>query len=204
MENSSASPVSPLEDKEQGAGSRGERFSPFHPAPRPPASPASPVSPEIQEFIDTVNSGKGFANITDIISAEVQRQIEGQLMEFQAAIAQTNLAAIEVLSQELQRIKEESATMTGVMARLATAVAPDLPPTEDEVVSFQVAINNLEKYGNIIPSQADIIIAQSRLKHQRAWSLVWQSLTKMFIRKLEKIICKQPTSTERTGATRTT
>ncbi|BCL40027.1 hypothetical protein [Nostoc sp. MS1] len=168
------------------------------------ASSSPCLSPEIQEFIDTVNAGKGFANITEIISAEVQRQIEGQLIDFQAAIAQTNLAAIEVLSQELLRIKEESATLTGVMERLATAVAPDLPPTEDEVVSFQVAINNLEKYGNIIPSQTDIILAQSRLKQERAWSLVWQSLTKMLVKKLEKIICKQLTSTERTGTTKTT
>lgn len=165
---------------------------------------ATPVSPEIQDFINSVNQGRGFTEITEIISAEVQRQLEQQLVEFQAAIAQSNLAAIEVMHSELHRIKLESATVKGVMERLKTAVAPDISPTEDEVVSFQQAINNLEKYGSIIPSSADIAAAQSRWQSDRAWSLVWQSVAKMFIKKLEKKFCKPPTSTERTGATKTT
>lgn len=154
-------------------------------------SSATPVSPEVQEFIDTVNQGRGFGDITQIISQEVQRQIETQLMEFQSAIAQSNLAAIEVMAEELQKIKEESATVKGVMERLAIAVAPDLPATEDEVVSFQQAINNLEQYGAIIPSTADIVAAQFRLKNQRAWSLVWQALAKLLIKKIEKVFAVQ-------------
>jgi len=166
-------------------------------------SSASLVSPEIQDFIDTVKQGRGLSDITQIISEEVQRQLETQLMDFQEAVAQSNLAAIEMMSLELQKIKQDSATLSGVMERLTAAVAPDLPATEDEVVSFQQAIDNLENYGSIIPSQADIVSAQIRLKNQRAWSLVWQSLAKMLIRKLEKKFCKQPTSTEPTGATKT-
>ncbi|MBE9038867.1 hypothetical protein [aff. Roholtiella sp. LEGE 12411] len=150
-------------------------------------SSASQASPEVQEFIDTVNQGKGFNTVTQIISSEVQRQLETHLMEFQAAIAQSNLAAIEVMSEELQKIKSESATLSGVMERLTAAVAPDLPATEDEVVSFQQAINNLEQYGSIIPSQSDIVAAQLRMRNQRAWSLVWQALAKMLIKKLEKV-----------------
>jgi hypothetical protein len=166
-------------------------------------SSASLVSPEVQEFIDTVNQGKGFGDITQVISEEVQRQLESQLMEFQNAVAQSNLAAIEVMSEELQKIKSESATLSGVMERLTAAVAPDLPATEDEVVSFQQAINNLEQYGSIIPSQSDIVAAQLRMRNGRAWSLVWQALAKMLIKKLEKKFCKQPTSTEPTGVTKT-
>ncbi|MBD6621239.1 hypothetical protein FNW02_37505 [Komarekiella sp. 'clone 1'] len=166
-------------------------------------SSASQVSPEVQEFIDTVNQGKGFNTVTQIISSEVQRQLETHLLNFQSCIAQSNLAAIEVMSEELQKIKTESATLSGVMERLTAAVAPDLTATEDEVVCFQQAINNLEQYGSIIPSQADIIAAQFRLKNQRAWSLVWQALAKMLIKKLEKKFCKQPTSTEPIGATKT-
>jgi uncharacterized NAD(P)/FAD-binding protein YdhS len=150
-------------------------------------SSASQASPEIQEIIDTLKQGRGFGDITQIISEEVQRQLETQLMEFQAAIADSNLAAIDAMSEELHRIKEESATLSGVMERLTAAVAPDLPVTEDEVVSFQQAINNLEQYGAIIPSKADIVAAQFRLKNQRAWSLVWQALAKMLIKKLEKV-----------------
>jgi hypothetical protein len=193
MDNSSATPASPEEARGQGSLSReaSEIASPY-------------VSSEIEDFINSVNQGKGFNVVTEIISEEVQRQLESHLLNFQSCIAQSNLAAIEVMAEELQKIKEESATLSGVMERLTAAVAPDLPPTEDEVVSFQQAINNLEKYGNIIPSQADIFAAQLRLKNQRAWSLVWQSLVKMLMKKLEKKFCKQPTSTAPTGATKTT
>ncbi|GAX38864.1 hypothetical protein [Nodularia sp. NIES-3585] len=155
-------------------------------------SSATPVSPEIQEFIDTINQGKGFNAVTEIISEEVQRQLESHLLNFQSAIAQSNLAAIEVMSEELERIKEESATLSGVMERLTAAVAPDLPATEDEVVSFQQAINNLEQYGSIIPSKADMVAAQLRMREERAWSLVWQAIAKMLIKKLEKVFAGKP------------
>jgi hypothetical protein len=157
-------------------------------------SSASQVSPEIQDFINSVSQGRGFNEITHLISAEVQRQIENQLMEFTDAIAQSNLAAIEVMSVELQKIKEESATLSGVMQRLSAAVSPDLPATEEEVVSFRQAIDNLEKYGSIIPSQADILAAQLRLRNGRAWSLVWQSIAKMLIKKLEKTFANRATT----------
>ncbi|WP_341531544.1 hypothetical protein WKK05_36295 (plasmid) [Nostoc sp. UHCC 0302] len=162
------------------------------------------TSPEIQEFIDTVNSGREVAGITQIISQEVQRQIETQLAEFQAAIAQSNLAMIDVMHGELTRLKEESATVKGVMERLKTAVAPDIPSSEDEVVSFRQAIENLEKYGSIIPTEKDIVAAQLKWRNQQAWSLVWQSVAKLLIRKMEKTFCKPPTSTEHTGVTKTT
>ncbi|WP_341529969.1 hypothetical protein WKK05_12015 [Nostoc sp. UHCC 0302] len=153
---------------------------------------ASQTSPEIQEFIDTVNSGRGFAEITQIISQEVQRQIETQLMDFQSAIAQSNLAMIDVMHSELTRLKEESATVKGVMERLKTAVAPDIPSSESEVVSFRQAIENLEKYGSIIPTEKDIVAAQLKWRNQQAWSLVWQSIAKMLINKLEKVFAQKP------------
>lgn len=155
-------------------------------------SSASQASLEVQEFIDTLNQGKGFNTVTEIISSEVQRQLETHLLNFQKAIADSNLAAIDAMTEELQRIKEESATLSGVMERLTAAVAPDLPATEDEVVSFQQAINNLEQYGSIIPSQSDILAAQMRIRNGRAWSLVWQALAKMLIKKLEKVFALKP------------
>jgi hypothetical protein len=207
MENSSAPQASPEEESKGGRGRRGalgEKELFYNNFLSPNSSPASSLSPEIQEFIDTLKQGRGFAEITQIISEEVQRQIETQLMEFQTAIADSNLAAIDAMSEELQRIKSESATLSGVMERLSAAVAPDLPTTEDEVVSFRQAIDNLERYGSIIPSQSDILAAQLKMRNGRAWSLVWQSLAKMLIKKLEKKFCKQPTSTEPIGVTKTT
>ncbi|MBW4557928.1 MAG: hypothetical protein KME59_18730 [Trichormus sp. ATA11-4-KO1] len=182
MDNSSATPVSPEETRGRGAGVRGEKQE-LH---------SQGISSEIQDFIDSVNQGKGFNAVTEIISEEVQRQLESHLLNFQSCIAQSNLAAIEVMAEELQKIKEESATLSGVMERLTAAVAPDLPATEDEVVSFQQAINNLEQYGAIIPSKADIVASQFRLKNQRAWSLVWQALAKLLIKKVEKVFAGKP------------
>lgn len=165
---------------------------------------AGQVSVEIQDFTQTVRDGQGFAEITQIIQTEVQRQLEQQLVDFQAAIAQSNLAMIDVMHSELTRLKEESTTVKGVMERLKTAVAPDIPSEDDEVVSFRQAIENLEKYGSIIPTEKDIVAAQLKWRNQQAWSLVWQSVAKLLIRKMEKTFCKPPTSTEHTGVTKIT
>ncbi|MBW4617511.1 MAG: hypothetical protein KME21_30725 [Desmonostoc vinosum HA7617-LM4] len=152
---------------------------------------ASQVSPEIEYFKQILTEGRGFGEITEIIQQEVQRQVETELINFQQAVAQSNLSAIEVMSEEINRIKQDSATVKGVMERLVSAVAPDLPQGNDEVVSFREAIDNLEKYGSIIPSSSDIIAAQLRVKKNQAWSLVWQSLAKLLVVQLQKLLDKK-------------
>ncbi|MDJ0734879.1 MAG: hypothetical protein QNJ47_12565 [Nostocaceae cyanobacterium] len=149
---------------------------------------AHQVSPEIESLVEVLNQGKGIAEITQLIQHSVQHQIEIQLTEFQEAIAQTNLAVIDAMHQELTSLKAESATLHGVMERLKTAVTPDLSGCDDEVVSFRQAIDNLEKYGSIIPSNSDIAATQSRFQKNHAWSLVRQSLVKFLIVKLEKML----------------
>jgi hypothetical protein len=146
---------------------------------------------EVQDFIDTVNQNKDFDQITEVVSEEVQRQLEQHLTKFQQAIAQSNLAAIELMGEELQKIKEESATFSGAMKRLTTAVAPDIPPDE-EVVSFQQAINNLEKYGAIIPSQQNVLTAQIKLRNQRAWDIFWQAIAKLLVKKIAQFFGEKP------------
>jgi hypothetical protein len=146
------------------------------------------LSPEIEEFLAAVQQGKGLADITSVVEAEVQRQLEMQLAEFQNAIAQSNLAAIEVMRGELERVKQESETVAGVMERLKAAVAPDLENPQQEVVSLRQAIENLQRYGTIIPTGADIIGYQVTAKQNHAWSLVRQSLIKLFINKLERFL----------------
>lgn len=147
---------------------------------------ASSIESEIDVFTNTVKDGKTLANITQLVEEEVQRQLENVLTDFQSCIAQTNLVAIDVMHQELARIKQESTTVSGVMERLKTAVAPDLPQGQDEVVTFREAINNLEKYGNIIPSSGDVFTATVKAQKNHAWDLLKQSLIKMLIIKLEE------------------
>lgn len=141
---------------------------------------------EIDVFTNAVKDGRSLTDITQLVEEEVQRQLENVLTDFQSCVAQTNLAAIDVMHQELARIKQESTTVSGVMSRLKAAVAPDLPNVSDEVVSFRQAIDNLERYGNVIPSSGDIITATANAQKNHAWDLLKQSLIKMFIVKLEE------------------
>ncbi|MFB2768590.1 hypothetical protein ACE1AT_04765 [Pelatocladus sp. BLCC-F211] len=148
------------------------------------------LSPEIEDFISAVQKGKGLSDITSVVEAEVQRQLEMQLAEFQSCIAQSNLDAIEVMRGELERVKQESETVAGVIEKLKAAVAPDLQNPQEEVVGFRQAIENLQRYGTIIPTGADIIGYQVAAKQNHAWSLMRQSLIKLFINKLERFLSR--------------
>ncbi len=145
------------------------------------------ASPEVIEFVEAITESKQISEIAQVIQLEIQSQIQTQLSGFRSSLAQANLEAIETLHAELGRIKEESTTFIGAVERLKTAVAPDLLNPNDEVVSFRQAIDNLEKYGNIIPSSFDVAASQQRSATDQAWSLVYQSIVKILITKLEKI-----------------
>lgn len=144
------------------------------------------LSPEVDEFLKTLEHTKGIENITRIIETEVQRQLEAQIHEFGSAIANSNLAAIEVMREQLAQLNHDSATVKGVLQRLETALTPDLPKVGEDVTSFRQAIENLERYGSIIPTSHDIVLAQLKIQQNQAWSLFRQSLVKLFIRKLER------------------
>ena len=148
---------------------------------------SSVPSSEIQSFIDSVDQTKAIATLTKLIEQRVQEQMESQLLSFQEAIAQSNAIAVDLMLEELTKLKEENATVKGVMKKLSGAIAPDLPPTE-EVVSLSQAIDNLEKYGSIIPSSADIASAQFRVKQNHTWSLFRQAIAKLIIKKVEKFL----------------
>lgn len=151
-------------------------------------SSASQHSPEMEILTESLQDGKKLEGIIKVIQQEVGLQIEGHLQEFYGSVSQMNLAAIETMYTELAKIKEQSATMQGVMERLKLAVAPDLPEVGDEVVSFRQAIDNLERYGSIIPSSSDIVTAQIQLQKNHAWSIVRQALAKLLIKKLEGVV----------------
>ncbi|MFK0731380.1 MAG: hypothetical protein ACFKPT_02785 [Gloeotrichia echinulata GP01] len=155
---------------------------------------ASQLSPEAAVFIEAIAQGNQIASITKIVEMQVQTQLENHLLEFQASIASQNAAAIEVMQEELGRVKHESATVKGVLERLRAATTPDLPASDAEIATFRQAIENLEKYGSIIPSSTDILAAQLRLQKNHAWSLFWQSIVRLFIRKLEKAISENRTT----------
>ncbi|MCC5634637.1 hypothetical protein LC593_02000 [Nostoc sp. CHAB 5844] len=148
---------------------------------------ASQLSPEVRAFIEAIAQGNQVASLTQVIEQAVQSQIEHYLLEFQQAIASINATAIEVMQSELARIKHEGATVKGVLERLKAAATPDLPASDGDIATFRQAIENLEKYGSIIPSSTDILAAQLRLQKNHAWSLFWQSIVRLFIRRLEKI-----------------
>jgi isocitrate/isopropylmalate dehydrogenase len=161
------------------------------------------LSPEIQTAIEALSEGKAIAQISQIVQNLVNHQLEAHLIDFERTIAQSNAATIELMQQELERIKNESATVKGALQRLSSAVAPNIPANA-EVVTFRQAIQNLETCGSILPSDAEIATAQLKFQRNHAWSLFRQSLAKIIIRKLEETLCKPQTSTEPTGTTKRT
>ena len=144
-------------------------------------------SPEVQSFVDSVDQTKAIASLTKLIEQRVQEQLETHLLNFQDSIAQSNAAAVDLMLEELSKIKEENATVKGALKKLSTAIAPDLP-AEEEVVSFRQAIDNLEKYGSIIPSSGDVAAKKLQIQQNHAWSLFRQAIAKFIIKKLEKIL----------------
>jgi hypothetical protein len=144
-------------------------------------------SPEVQNFIDSLGQTQAIASLTQIIEQRVQEQLESHLLQFQESIAQSNAIAVDLMLEELSKIKEENATVKGALKKLSSAIAPDLPP-EEEVVSFRQAIDNLEKYGSIIPSSEDIASKRRKSQNNHAWSLFRQAIAKIIIKKLEKFL----------------
>ena len=153
---------------------------------------ASQASSEV-EFLsellaESLQEGKALSALTNVIQQQVQIQLDTCLSDFHKNVSQLNLAAIEAMYQEITKLKEESVTVQGVMERLKSAVAPDLPEIGDEVVSFRQAINNLERYGSIIPSSSDIANAKLRARSSHAWDLFSQAIAKLIITKLGRLL----------------
>ncbi|PHJ64987.1 hypothetical protein VF04_04175 [Nostoc linckia z7] len=167
-------------------------------------SDATPnLSPEIQASIQALSEGKAIHQISQIVQGLVNQQLENYLIDFERTIAQSNATTIQLMQQELERVKNESATVKGALQRLSSAVAPNIPANA-EVVTFRQAIQNLETCGSILPSDAEIAAAQLKIQQNHAWSLFRQSIAKIVVKKLEQIFCKPQTSTEPTGTTKRT
>lgn len=142
--------------------------------------------PEMAEFKAAVKNGQEFSEITRLVHQEVERQTEKILAEFSEAIAHTNLAALDIMQAEIARVKEDSATIKGAMERLKIAAMPSDFSQQEEVVSFRQAIDNLEIYGNIIPSSKDISVVKEKARKSQEWTLFRQSLARVILSKLEE------------------
>lgn len=150
-----------------------------------PAQPNQSNAEAIQLFLDSMRENKGIAEVTEAVSEIVQQRLEQNLTDFSKVVNEANLDAVEIMISELHRIKEESQTVDGVLQRLKAAIAPDVERSKSEIVSYREAINNLERYGSILPSDADIAIANHKLKQNRAWSILWQSFIRLIIKQLQ-------------------
>lgn len=158
-------------------------------------SDASQVSPEVLALIQSLNQAQGTTSAIEMINKIVEVHLQSNLAEFKTAIASQNEATLQLLREELERMQLESSSAHGVFERLRTAIAPDVENTpEGEITTFYQAINNLETYGSIIPSSRDRLAAQLRIERNHCWSLFWQSLIRIFIRKLEQVCGVRPIS----------
>jgi hypothetical protein len=141
-------------------------------------------------FIEAIQDTQNASSTLEMIERIVQLQVQHNLSQFQEAIASQNESTLQLLRDELERLQKESSSAQGVFERLRAAIAPDVENTpEGEIATFYQAIDNLEKYGSIIPSSGDRLAFQLRIERNHCWSLFWQSIIRIFIRKLEQVCC---------------
>lgn len=145
-------------------------------------------SPEVAAFVEAMRQADAIAPLTRIVEEAVQAQLHGYLEQFQQTVAQSNADVIKLMLQELNRAKSEGETVQEVMHRLKTITTPDLPSDDSGVLNLRQAIDNLETYGSIIPSSKEVLAARIRLEKNHAWSLFWQSVVRLVICKVEKIL----------------
>lgn len=138
---------------------------------------------DIDELLQSIDETEKVAKFRAIVEEIVQQRLVEELTAFQQAVDNSNLAAIQVMQEALSEQEEEFKTLTGVVKKLQQAVAPDIEPIKD-VTSIQDAITNIKKYGVIVPSRDDVILAQNKAKNQKAWSLVMQAIASFLINQL--------------------
>ena len=151
------------------------------------------VSHEINQLIEVLGENQKFANLKEIIQEAVQQQLEQHLVQFQEVVKQSNLAALDVMQEELDLIREESTTVAGAIKRLQEAITPDVSAEEvsKNVVSYQDAISNLQTYGKIIPTVGDVKKHKQKATNKQSWSLFWQTIINIALNELVKSLKRE-------------
>lgn len=144
---------------------------------------------EVRDVVQRLNQTKEFELLSQIVSAEIQSQLGETLAEFEQAIADKNVAALQLMSEALTEAKEESESIQGAMKRLHQAVAPSIP-RDSELLTFNGALSNWQKYGSLFPTQADIDAANTRKMRWTAWDLFWQMVAAIAVKKIDRVINK--------------
>jgi hypothetical protein len=115
---------------------------------------------------------------------------EKKVINLQEVLRQTDAATLDLLIEEMIQLRKDDDSFKGVLSRLTSAIAPDLPHTGDEITSYKQAIDNLDRYGEIIPSSQQVALANVNLKKSRAWQIFWQAIAKLVVIKLGEYLFK--------------
>ena len=94
---------------------------------------------------------------------------------------------IELMRSQIEEVQQQAGTVQDVTNKLAQVAAPDLDKAQD-VTSLTQAIENLEKYGSIIPTSTQLAAHRINAERNHAISLLGQSIALFIIKGLKKVL----------------
>lgn len=144
------------------------------------------IPDQVERLAELIQSSETFSQVYENLAATILERVESRLTGFEEVLKDSNLSTIDYLQDQLNQVKEDNRTFNGVLERLKTAVAPDVTSAPDEVTNFRDAIENLGRYGSIIPTQSDISFYNQRHQEHRSWSLLRQTFARFLVWQVQR------------------
>lgn len=141
---------------------------------------------EVDAYLDAMQQNQDFQLLVHAVSREIRGEIQQSLSGFQEAIAQQHYQSLELMRSQIEQVQQQAGTLGDVTNRLAQVAAPDLDKAQD-VTSLTQAIENLEKYGSIIPTSTQLAAYKVKAERNHAVSLLGQSIALFIIKGLKKV-----------------
>lgn len=141
---------------------------------------------EVDAYLGAMQQNQEFQLLVHAVSKEIRGELQQSLSGFQEGINQQHYQMIELMRSQIEQVQQQAGTMQDVTNKLAQVVAPDLDKAQD-VASLTQAIENLEKYGSIIPTSTQLAAYKVKAEHNHAVSLLGQSIALFIIKRLKKV-----------------
>lgn len=141
---------------------------------------------EVDAYLDAMQQNQEFQLLVHAVSKEIRGEIQQSLSGFQEAIAVQNYQAIELMRSQIEQVQQQAGSLQDVTNKLAQVAAPDLDKAQD-VTSLTQAIENLEKYGSIIPTSTQLAAYRLNRERNHAISLLGQAIALFLIKGLKKV-----------------
>lgn len=144
------------------------------------------IDQELDACLDAMQQNQEFQLLVHAVSKEIRWELQQSLSGFQEGINQQHYQMIELMRSQIEQVQQQAGTIQDVTNKLAQVAAPDLDKAQD-VTSLTEAIENLEKYGSIIPTSTQLAAYKVKAEHNHAVSLLGQSIALFIIKRLKKV-----------------